>query len=138
MTPGPNSADRSTTRLLVTCASPDQAERVRHLVQDALDRSDASAAILPVPVAAAPAGPPPRHKMALVMLVSVYPTITLLLWLMWPLVVDLPLFVRTLALSLIMVPVMTWLVVPFVTRFFMPWLAGGPLLPRFSRAKAAS
>ncbi|WGF90518.1 hypothetical protein [Marinivivus vitaminiproducens] len=128
------------TRLVVTCPAPEQADRVRSLVQEVLDRSDTQAAILPEPVAprSGRAGPPPRHKMALVMLVSVYPTITILLWLMWPLIVDLPHFLRTLALSLIMVPIMTWLVVPFVTRCFMPWLAGGPLLPRLSRAKVAS
>ena len=67
--------------------------------------------------------PPPRHKMAVVMMVSVYPTITLLLWLLSPLVESYPLPMRTLILSVVMVPLMVWFIVPWVTRRFAGWLA---------------
>jgi len=68
--------------------------------------------------------PPPRAKTAVVMWVSVYPTITALLWLLWPVVQGLPLPVRTLILSVVMVPLMVWLIVPWVTARLAPWLAG--------------
>lgn len=67
--------------------------------------------------------PPPRHKMAVVMMVSVYPTITVLLWLLSPLVEPYPLPMRTLILSVVMVPLMVWFIVPWVTRRFAGWLA---------------
>ena len=66
--------------------------------------------------------PPPRAKMAVVMWVSVYPTITLLLWFLWPLLQGLPLPLRTLTLSVVMVPLMVWFIVPWVTARLAPWL----------------
>ena len=75
-----------------------------------------------------PKGPPPAHKMAVVMGVAVYPTITILLWLTAPLIGHLPLPVRTLILTVLMVPVMIWFVVPKVTALFGPWLMGRPLM----------
>jgi antibiotic biosynthesis monooxygenase (ABM) superfamily enzyme len=60
--------------------------------------------------------------MALVMTISVWPTITGLLWLLWPVLQNLPLPGRTLVLTLVMVPLMTWIVVPCVTRAVTRWL----------------
>lgn len=80
-----------------------------------------SAARLVLP-ALHPGGPPPRRKMAVVMWISVYPTITALLWLLWPLVQGFPLPLRTLALSVVMVPLMVWVIVPWVTARLAPWL----------------
>lgn len=69
-----------------------------------------------------PGAPPPRLTMAVVMWISVYPTITALLWLLWPLVQGFPLPLRTLALSVVMVPLMVWVIVPWVTARLAPWL----------------
>lgn len=74
--------------------------------------------------------PPPRAKMAVVMWVSVYPTITALLWLLWPLVEGLPLPLRTLTLSVVMVPLMVWFIVPWVTACLGPWLRTAGRQPR--------
>ena len=78
-----------------------------------------------------PAGPgvPPRWKMAVVTWLALYPVITLLLLAFGPVVDGLPLPLRTLALTAMMVPLMTYAVMPAVTRVFARWLhpkADGP------------
>ena len=111
-------------------ASPDWTrarERLEEQLRNGLGTIVVSSVIEPLHQSAAARPIPPRRKLAVVMWVSVYPTITLLIWLLWPMVAHLPMAVRTLVLSLIMVPLMTWIIVPFVTRRFMPWLAGGSL-----------
>src|SRR5829696_5312294 len=52
-----------------------------------------------------------------------------------------PLPLRTLLLSALMAPAMTWLVVPFLTRLFRSWLTRSPHGPselrrRFSRSRS--
>ena len=109
-------------------ASPDWTrarERLEEQLRDGLGTIVASSVIEPLHRPTAARHTPPRRKLAVVMWVSVYPTITLLIWLFWPMVAHLPMAVRTLILSLIMVPLMTWIIVPFITRWFTPWLAGG-------------
>ena len=78
----------------------------------------------------APAPPPPRYKLALVTWIGVYPIITLLLALLGPTTAAWPLPLRTLLLTALMVPTLTWLVIPTLTRLFRGWLApasGRPL-----------
>jgi hypothetical protein len=71
---------------------------------------------------------PPKWKMALATWLGVYPTITLLLWALWPAMGDLPMALRALVLTAIMVPLLTWVVMPALTRLLRPWLfsARGP------------
>jgi antibiotic biosynthesis monooxygenase (ABM) superfamily enzyme len=56
---------------------------------------------------------------------SVYPIITLLLWLLGPMVSELPVPVVTLILTLVLVTLQTYVVMPFMTRLFEPWLMSG-------------
>ena len=65
---------------------------------------------------------PKRHKMAILTWISVYPIITTLLLVLEPLVGDLPVPVRTLILSALMVPIMAYAALPAVTRLFAGWL----------------
>jgi uncharacterized protein len=66
---------------------------------------------------------PPRYKMALLTWVGAYTVITLILAVLGPSMATWPLPLRTLLLSALMAPAMTWLVIPFLMRLFRSWLA---------------
>jgi uncharacterized protein len=74
---------------------------------------------------ALPAAPPspPRYKLAVLTWIGVYPIITILLAVIGPATATWPLPFRTLLLTALMVPTMTWLVIPRLTRLFRGWLA---------------
>lgn len=67
--------------------------------------------------------PPPRHRMALVVWLAIYPTITLLLALGGDAIAAWPLPLRTLALTLTAVPLMVFVLLPRLQRAMAPWLA---------------
>jgi antibiotic biosynthesis monooxygenase (ABM) superfamily enzyme len=69
-----------------------------------------------------PAGPPPRHRFALIVWLAIYPTITLLLELGGPLINDWPLPLRTFALTATAVPLMVFVLLPTLQRAFAGWL----------------
>ena len=66
--------------------------------------------------------PPPRYKMAVVTWLAVFPTITAIFLLFGAVFNALPFLLRTLLLTLIMVSLMTYVVMPRMTRLFSPWL----------------
>ncbi len=68
---------------------------------------------------------PPRHKMMVVVWLTIYPISTLLNWLLLPLAGDWPLALRSLVMSLILTPIMTYVALPWVTRRFSRWLYPG-------------
>jgi uncharacterized protein len=70
-----------------------------------------------------PNSSPPRHKLALLTWLGAYPVITLILALLGPAIVEWPLALRTLVLSVLMVATLTWVVMPALTRALRPWLA---------------
>jgi len=71
------------------------------------------------------AGPPPaRFKMALVTLLAIYPLSTVLNLALGVLLAWLPLLLRSLVLSALLVGLMTYLVMPWMTSIFAPWLFG--------------
>jgi uncharacterized protein len=72
---------------------------------------------------ASPVPPPPRYKLAVVTWIGVYPIITMLLAVIGPATATWPLPLRTLLLTALMVPTMTWLVIPWMTRLFRGWLS---------------
>ena len=57
-------------------------------------------------------GPPPLWQVALVTWVAIYPIITGLLWLFGPWLSGLPLPLQTLAVTAILVPMMTYVAMP--------------------------
>jgi antibiotic biosynthesis monooxygenase (ABM) superfamily enzyme len=65
---------------------------------------------------------PPRYKMALVTWLAVFPLITAILLLFGPLLSQLPMLMRTLVLTGVMVTLMTYVVMPRLTRLFSSWL----------------
>jgi antibiotic biosynthesis monooxygenase (ABM) superfamily enzyme len=72
--------------------------------------------------APASTGVPPKYKVALLTWVGVYPVITAILAIVGPATASWPLPLRTLLLSGLMVPVLTWLVIPALTRVLNGWL----------------
>jgi antibiotic biosynthesis monooxygenase (ABM) superfamily enzyme len=65
---------------------------------------------------------PPRWKTAVVVWLAIYPSLTLILWLLGPTIQGLPLAVRTLVLTVPLVPFMTFVLIPVVQRLLAPWL----------------
>lgn len=77
---------------------------------------------------AAPSNPPPvgvpnRHKMVLLTWVGIWPTITTVLWVMLPILLPrFPLPVVTLIVTAMVVPLMGYVVMPFLMRRFGGWV----------------
>jgi len=65
---------------------------------------------------------PPRYKMVLVTWLAVFPLITAILLLFGPLLSQLPMLLRTLVLTGVMVTLMTYVIMPRMTRLFSFWL----------------
>lgn len=65
---------------------------------------------------------PPRHRMAVLVWLAIYPTITLLLALGGSLIADWPLPLRTLALTAVAVPLMVFVLLPRLQLVLRPWL----------------
>jgi uncharacterized protein len=72
--------------------------------------------------AAAPRRPPPRWKMWMVSLVAVYPLVVLFQWVLAPRVERMPLLVKAALFPLVLLTLMTFVVMPLVTRVLRPWL----------------
>ncbi|TQV83807.1 hypothetical protein [Denitrobaculum tricleocarpae] len=79
--------------------------------------------------------PPNRHKMALLTWVIVYPMITLLLAALDPVLNGVAMPLRTLALTLIMVPALVYVALPFATGQLQGWLkqTAAPALEEMER-----
>lgn len=69
--------------------------------------------------------PPPRWKVAVVSWVGIFPTVLLLSLLLGETLAALPLIVRVMSLTLMVVFIMTWIVAPQLTRWLKPWLHAG-------------
>jgi uncharacterized protein len=66
--------------------------------------------------------PPPPYKMALVTWVTIFPLITVVVLVLDPLLVRLDVVPRLAVTTAVTVPIMTWLVMPRVTRLLRGWL----------------
>ncbi|HUJ61157.1 MAG TPA: antibiotic biosynthesis monooxygenase [Kofleriaceae bacterium] len=66
--------------------------------------------------------PPPRYKMAAVTLLAIYPLSLALGLAFAPWVAPLPTALRGLPVSVLLIALMTWVVMPRVTRLFKFWL----------------
>jgi antibiotic biosynthesis monooxygenase (ABM) superfamily enzyme len=78
--------------------------------------------------------PPPKWKTAIVSAIGIYPVISLMPILLKPITNALPAWLATLVSIAIMMPLMTWIVMPQVTRIFKRWLY--PSAPRHSDQKS--
>lgn len=63
-----------------------------------------------------------KHKRAFLVWLAIYPLVTLLFYLLGDLLLLVPLPLRTLALTLIAVPLMSYLILPFYQKLFAKWL----------------
>jgi uncharacterized protein len=72
------------------------------------------------------AAPPAPYKMALLTWITIFPLITAIVALTGPLLKDLPLVVRLGITTALAVPLMTWVVMPRVTRLLRRWLYPEP------------
>jgi uncharacterized protein len=69
--------------------------------------------------------PPPPYKMALLTWITIFPLITGLVVALGPLLEDLPVVLRLGITTAIAVPLMTWVLMPRVTRLLRAWLYPG-------------
>lgn len=65
---------------------------------------------------------PPRVRMAIVTWLGIFPTVSLVLWFIAPLLGSLPFLLRTGLMTALVVVVMTWGVMPRLTKFMRGWL----------------
>ena len=63
-----------------------------------------------------------RHKRTFLIWLAIYPLVTFLFYLLGEFLLQFPLPVRTLILTLIAVPVMAYIILPFYHRVFDKWL----------------
>lgn len=63
-----------------------------------------------------------KHKRAFLVWLAIYPLVTLLFYLLGDLLLLVPLPLRTLVLTLIAVPLMSYLILPFYQKLFAKWL----------------
>jgi uncharacterized protein len=66
--------------------------------------------------------PPPRYKMAILTWVTIFPFLTFIVVVSAPLLGNRPLVLRLAATTAVTVPLMTWVVMPRVTRLLHRWL----------------
>jgi uncharacterized protein len=66
--------------------------------------------------------PPPPYKMALLTWITIFPLITLVVIALDPLLEKLDLVPRLAVTTAVTVPIMTWLVMPRITRLLRSWL----------------
>ena len=67
---------------------------------------------------------PPRYKVAVVVWLAIYPTVVLTLLLVRPFTQDLPVPLQALVLTLIVVPLAVWFLIPWLNRLLAGWLSG--------------
>jgi antibiotic biosynthesis monooxygenase (ABM) superfamily enzyme len=71
-----------------------------------------------------PPARPPRYKLAVITWLGVYPILTATLALLGPMMETWPLPLRTLLVTLLLVPLLVYVVFPFLNRAFRGWLFG--------------
>jgi uncharacterized protein len=71
------------------------------------------------------APPPPPYKMAILTWVTIFPLITLVIVVSAPLIRNLPLIPKLAVTTLVTVALMTWVIMPRVTRLLRGWLYPG-------------
>lgn len=69
-----------------------------------------------------PIVPPPRYKMAVLTWLAIFPLINIINLLFASVLNQLPPLLRSLVLTVILVLLMTYVVMPRITRLFAPWL----------------
>lgn len=63
-----------------------------------------------------------KHKRAFLIWLAIYPLITLLFYLLGDLLIEMSLALRTFVLTVIAVPIVTYVILPFYVHIFNRWL----------------
>jgi antibiotic biosynthesis monooxygenase (ABM) superfamily enzyme len=63
-----------------------------------------------------------QHKRTFLTWLAIYPVITILFWLFGNLLMKIPLAIRTLILTLVLVPLLSYIILPFYHKVFDKWL----------------
>ena len=66
---------------------------------------------------------PPKYKTAIMIWVVIYPTINIIMLLIGNALNELVLPLRTLVLTIILVPLMVYVLLPFANKLFRNWLS---------------
>jgi hypothetical protein len=66
--------------------------------------------------------PAPKIKMAVLIWMAIYPTINLIFFVLGDFLATLPILLKTLVLTLILVPLMVFVFTPLLTKIFRKWL----------------
>ena len=66
--------------------------------------------------------PPPKHKMAMIIWISIFPLSIIINYLLRPVLRDLHIVIQIGIVSLVLVVLMTWLVMPVMSKLFHHWL----------------
>ena len=106
--------------------------RDRALARPAVERVNGLEAWFTLPDRAGTA-PPPKWKTAVLSAVAIYPIISVMPAALAPVVGALPEWLARLAVVAVMTPLMTWGVMPLLTRLFRPWLYPSRLSPADAR-----
>ena len=61
--------------------------------------------------------------MAILIWIAIYPTINLLFWILGDSLNSLPMYARTFVLTIILVPLMVFVLLPLLTKMFAKWLS---------------
>ena len=69
-----------------------------------------------------PLTPPPRYKMTFVSWLALYPAVTFIFWLFGPWLADFPLLIRTFLVTGVVIILMSYTLMPFMTKRFSFWL----------------
>lgn len=67
---------------------------------------------------------PPKYKTLVVLWLAIYPAVLVGLATMKPLVADIPLPFQALALTVFVLPLAVWVLIPLMQRLFRSWLYG--------------
>ena len=65
---------------------------------------------------------PPKFKVAFITWLAIYPLLTIILYVFGPLLAELPLAARTLLLTMVLVPLMVYILVPGLRKIFRRWM----------------
>jgi antibiotic biosynthesis monooxygenase (ABM) superfamily enzyme len=66
--------------------------------------------------------PPVKYKMAFLIWCAIYPTINLLFFIFNGILAPYPMYIKTLVMTLILVPLMVYVFLPFIMKTFGKWL----------------
>jgi uncharacterized protein len=64
----------------------------------------------------------PKWKTAFIIWLGIYPTMTILLFFIWPVIERFPLPLKTLCLTLVVLPIMVWIVLPLLHKTLHNWI----------------